>query len=52
MLINDFLTYLQYEKRYSPHTLQAYRADLLQFEDFLKSESENNIETAKVADIK
>lgn len=35
MPINDFLTYLQYEKRYSPHTLQSYHTDLNQFEQFL-----------------
>ncbi|MNK35349.1 Tyrosine recombinase XerC [compost metagenome] len=52
MLINDFLTYLQYEKRYSPHTLQAYKADLQQFEDFLKIELPNSIETVKTSDIK
>ncbi|MFN0257532.1 tyrosine-type recombinase/integrase [Pedobacter ureilyticus] len=52
MLINDFLTYIQYEKRYSPHTLQAYKADLLQFEDFLKSNSLTEVETAKATDIK
>lgn len=38
MLLNDFLTYLQYEKRYSPHTLQGYRTDLEQFAAFLKKE--------------
>lgn len=52
MLINDFLTYLQYEKRYSPHTLQAYKADLHQFQDFLKAEPSIVIEVAKAADVK
>jgi len=52
MLINDFLTYLQYEKRYSPHTLQAYHADLLQFQSFLKTELVDGIETAKGLNIK
>lgn len=31
-----FFQYLQYEKRFSPHTLTAYRTDLLQFTDFLR----------------
>ena len=31
-----FLQYLEYEKRFSPHTLSAYRTDLGQFADFLK----------------
>ncbi len=35
MTVDHFLTYLQHEKRYSPHTIQAYRIDLLQFSDFL-----------------
>jgi len=52
MLINDFLTYLQYEKRYSPHTLQAYRADLLQFQDFLKTELVDDVNAAKASNIK
>ncbi len=30
-----FLAYLQYEKRYSPHTVTAYRTDLEQFFDYL-----------------
>jgi len=34
-MIDSFLKYLQYEKRYSPHTIQSYNTDLLQFEQFL-----------------
>jgi integrase/recombinase XerC len=40
MLIGRFLTYLQYEKRYSPHTLTAYQSDLQQFEIFLNEKFE------------
>ena len=29
-----YLQYLEYEKRYSPHTINAYRRDLLSFEGF------------------
>jgi len=36
MLISSFLTYLHTEKRYSPHTVQSYKTDLLQFKDFLQ----------------
>ncbi len=43
MLIRDFLTYLQYEKRYSSHTIQSYRTDLLQFEKFLVAEELQNL---------
>ncbi|TKB98800.1 tyrosine-type recombinase/integrase [Pedobacter cryophilus] len=37
MFLEQFLKYLQYEKRYSPHTLTAYKNDLFQFSQFLKS---------------
>ena len=30
----SFLHYLQYEKRFSAHTIEAYRSDLRQFIDF------------------
>ena len=33
-----FLAYIQYEKRYSPHTVTAYRIDLDQFVDFLSTQ--------------
>ena len=33
--IQTFLNYLQFEKRYSPHTLEAYQNDLEQFFTFL-----------------
>ncbi len=32
--IHDFLNYLQYEKRYSSHTVVSYQNDLTQFEKF------------------
>lgn len=36
-MISSFLKYLQFEKRYSRHTLTSYRNDLLQFESFLEN---------------
>lgn len=39
-MISSFLIYLQHEKRYSPHTIQSYRTDLLQFEAFLQKDFE------------
>ena len=36
MLIQSFLTYLEHEKRYSLHTVDAYRTDLLQFEQYIQ----------------
>lgn len=43
MLISSFLTYLQHEKRYSPHTVKSYHTDLLQFERFLQTEFETDL---------
>ena len=34
-IINQFLSYLQFEKRYSSHTLIAYEEDLRQFLTYL-----------------
>ena len=36
MLLENFLNYLRYEKRYSPHTLLSYENDLTQFYQYLK----------------
>ncbi|HCQ16100.1 MAG TPA: integrase [Cryomorphaceae bacterium] len=38
MGITSFLEYLQYQKRYSSHTLTAYRTDLEAFSQFLETE--------------
>lgn len=38
--VQSFLDYLQFEKRYSPHTVQAYKDDLEQFTAFLAHEYE------------
>jgi integrase/recombinase XerC len=34
-MIDTFIKYLEYEKRYSPHTIKAYKKDLDQFRKFL-----------------
>ena len=36
--ITDYIQYLRFEKRYSPHTLTAYQKDLEQFNDYLAKE--------------
>lgn len=35
--VQSFLNFIQYERRYSAHTLEAYQNDLLQFSVFLKA---------------
>lgn len=37
MAIETFLAYLANEKRYSPHTIESYRTDLVQFRDYLSA---------------
>ena len=37
LVVASFFTYLQYEKRYSTHTLLAYETDLGQLSDYLKA---------------
>jgi len=39
MLIEQFIKYLQHEKRYSQHTVRAYYNDLIQFFDHLEKEN-------------
>jgi integrase/recombinase XerC len=52
MLISSFLTYLQHEKRYSPHTVKSYHTDLLQFEKFLKEEFETDLRSAQTPQVR
>jgi integrase/recombinase XerC len=40
-MVESFLKYLQFEKRYSPRTIVSYETDLRQFETFLKNEFDN-----------
>ena len=39
--IDAFISYLHYEKNYSSHTLAAYVCDIVQFESYIKGNSEN-----------
>ena len=41
MLSERFIQYIQYEKRYSPHTVSAYQSDLDQFFKFLKDQEQD-----------
>ncbi len=47
MLLDEFLKYLQLEKRYSPHTVKAYQNDLTQFLDYLEETYESVLQKAK-----
>ena len=38
-MIRSFLQYIQYEKKYSSHTVLSYKADLQEFLSFLKQYS-------------
>ncbi|MCS6935547.1 MAG: tyrosine-type recombinase/integrase [Chitinophagales bacterium] len=50
---SSFLQYLEYEKRYSPHTLTAYQNDLLQFEAFFRQHgTTSDIKQATHVDIR
>jgi integrase/recombinase XerC len=40
MTTTEFLRYLQYEKRFSLYTIEAYRTDLLQFTTYLQNQYE------------
>ncbi|WP_089738131.1 tyrosine-type recombinase/integrase [Chryseobacterium jejuense] len=46
-MLEKFLEYLQYEKRYSPHTITSYKKDLEDFSHFfLRTESSEDISKA------
>lgn len=45
-MIDSFLNYLRFEKRFSPHTIISYQNDLSQFEAFLKVSFEDTPQTA------
>jgi len=47
MDLRSFLQYLEHEKRFSPHTVTAYRSDLLQFFNF----QEKTYETKSIEEI-
>jgi integrase/recombinase XerC len=49
-IIQSFLDYLKFEKRYSPHTLLSYQNDLISFFDYLVT-SFGGIEQAQISHI-
>jgi len=52
MTVESFLKYIEQEKRYSSHTVQAYRTDLLQFVSFMAEVYELAPEEAKYIHIR
>ena len=52
MTVESFLKYIAQEKRYSSHTVQAYRTDLLQFTSFMADAYELAPEEAKYIHIR
>src|SRR5258708_3702439 len=45
-MIDSFLNYLRFEKRFSPHTVISYQNDLSQFESYLKKIFEDSPRSA------
>ena len=43
MFIKQFFSFLEYEKRYSPHTLISYKKDIAQFSGFLSKTFETEL---------
>jgi len=43
---NDFFNYIEYQKRYSSHTITSYKNDLHQFEKYLGDSYDECLETA------
>jgi len=46
LMVERFLKYVRYEKRYSEHTVLAYRTDLLQFSAFVQKSFDDVPENA------
>jgi integrase/recombinase XerC len=49
-MLNNFILYLKTEKRYSEHTLLAYRKDVEQFMDFIALEKEEDVKIVSFRD--
>ena len=51
-LVQSFFSYIEFEKRYSKHTLEAYKSDLDQFAHFLVKNESNDAPFATHHDIR
>jgi integrase/recombinase XerC len=50
MHIESYLKYLQFEKRFSPHTIRAYTDDLHQFNSFVQLSTDSNNQDLAIID--
>lgn len=48
VLVQEFLNYLSFEKRFSEHTAKCYGADLRQFVDFLGQKQQDNTDSSSM----
>lgn len=48
-MIDSFLNFLQYEKRFSPNTVSSYKNDLGQFNEYLRTQYEEDSTSASYA---
>ncbi|UCE99795.1 MAG: site-specific integrase, partial [Planctomycetota bacterium] len=48
MIVQEFLNYLKFEKRFSSHTAKCYGADLSQFSQFLSSRQQGDQPAAEI----
>ena len=46
--LNEFLNYLEYEKKYSKNTILAYKRDLIQFKEYIDKEQIHQIDDATI----
>ena len=51
-MIDSFLKYLRFERRYSPHTIQSYQNDLSQFQYFLAENFQGKLDQASHLEIR
>jgi len=51
-MIEKYLDYIEFEKRYSVHTVKAYRNDLNQYEEFLSNHFQLNILKAEFVQLR
>ena len=52
MSVESYLEYITHEKRYSPHTVTAYRTDLMQFADFMEQTYQMQPEQVKYVQVR